>query len=234
MDRLQLVLLPGLLCDETVWQPQIAGLRDTAECRVADYGALDSIRDMAELVLRDAPERFALAGHSMGGRVALEVYRTAPERVSHLALFDTACTPRVPGEEKGRYALLEIARRDGMRAMGMQWLPPMLQPGRMDDAELVETILRMFERKSPAIQEAQITALLNRPDARDVVAGVRCPALLLTGEQDGWSPPAVHRAMSEAIPGSTLAVIPECGHMATMERPEAVTAAMRAWLMSKS
>ncbi|MES1257855.1 MAG: alpha/beta hydrolase [Acidobacteriota bacterium] len=232
-----LVLLPGFLCDRTVWEPQIAALSEIAECSCPDYGTLDSLEVMADLVLRNAPPRFALAGHSMGGRVALEVYRRAPERVLRLGLFDTACGAREPGiageqEAAGRWALHEVARREGMRAMALRWLPPMLHPESRKDADLVESILQMFERGSPAIQEAQVNALLRRPAAEAVVASVRCPTLLLTGEQDTWSPPAVHAAMAAAIPGSTLVVIPECGHMAMLERPAAVTAAMRAWLLS--
>jgi pimeloyl-ACP methyl ester carboxylesterase len=231
-----LVLLPGLLCDVEVWQDQIAALSDIATCSCLDWGSLNSIAAMAELVLRTAPERFAMAGHSMGGRVAFQVYRMAPDRVTRIALLNTAVGPRPPGaageeEERKRYALLHVARTDGMRAMAMQWLPPMMHPDRMSDTALVESIVTMIERKSPDIFEAQIQALLGRPDASPVLGQIRCPALFLSGREDGWSPPARHADMAAAIPGSKLAIIPDSGHMSTMERPAAVSQAMRDWLM---
>ena len=230
-----LVLLPGLLCDEEVWRGQIGALSDLAACTCLDWESLDSIVAMAELVLRTAPEQFALAGHSMGGRVALQVYRTAPHRVTRIALLNTAVGPRPPGaageeEERKRRALLNVARTEGMRAMAMQWLPPMMHPDRMADTALVETIVAMVDRKTPDIFEAQIRALLGRPDAAPVLGQIRCPALLLSGREDGWSPPARHADMAAAIPGSKLAIIPHSGHMSTMEQPAAVAGAMRDWL----
>src|SRR5579885_611408 len=117
-----LVLLPGFLCDRAVWQPQMEALSDIAEPTCADYGMLDSIPAMAESVLRHAPERFSVAGHSMGGRVAFEVFRQAPERVERIALLNTGAAARSAGvtgqeEEQRRRGLLAIARTQGMRAM---------------------------------------------------------------------------------------------------------------------
>jgi pimeloyl-ACP methyl ester carboxylesterase len=234
-ERTSLVLLPGFLCDPTVWEPQIAALADAAECTVLDWGTLGSIQAMAEEVLRVAPKRFALAGHSMGGRVAFQVYRMAPHRVQRIALLNTGADARAEGEagveeERRRRILLDLARTQGMRAMTMQWLAGMLPPYRMADAELVEAITRMFESKTPDLFEIQMQALLARPNAVPVLAEIRCPALVLTGQDDGWSTPARHREMAAAIPGSQLVLIPQCGHMSTMERPAEVSAAMRAWL----
>jgi pimeloyl-ACP methyl ester carboxylesterase len=232
-----LVLLPGLLCDEAVWQGQIDALRDVAACVSMDWGRLDSIPAMAERVLRLAPERFSLAGHSMGGRVAFQVVRLAPQRVARLALFNTGADAKPPGaageqEERKRRALLQIAQEQGMRAMALAWLPPMMQPGRMSDAALVEAIVSMIARKTPEIYEAQMLALLGRPDATPLLPKIACPTLLLTGREDGWSPPARHHEMAAAIPNSRVVIIPDSGHMAPMEQPLAVAAAMRDWLQS--
>jgi pimeloyl-ACP methyl ester carboxylesterase len=232
-----LVLLPGLLCDEAVWQGQIEALRDVADCVCMDWGGLDSILAMAERVLRMAPERFALAGHSMGGRVAFQVMRLAPQRVVRLALFNTGADAKPPGaagdaEERKRWALLEIAKERGMRAMALEWLPGMMKPGRMADAALVEAIVSMIARKTPEIYEAQMLALLGRPDATPVLATIGCPTLLLTGREDSWSPPARHEAMAAAIPNSRVVIVPDSGHMAPMEQPAAVAAAMCDWLWS--
>jgi pimeloyl-ACP methyl ester carboxylesterase len=230
-----LVLLPGLMCDSAAWTHQIAALSDIAECTVMDWGTLDSLTGMAEQVLEMASPRFALAGHSMGGRVAMEVYRRAPERVTHIALFDTNYVPLAPGEAgekeaRGRRELLDLARSQGMRVMSRKWLEGMIPPYRQTDAALVEEIIAMFERKSPDLFERQMRALLNRPDAGPVLGQIRCPALVLTGMDDAWSPPRKHQEMAAMIPGATLVLVEKCGHMSTMERPDEVSRAMLEWL----
>jgi pimeloyl-ACP methyl ester carboxylesterase len=190
----------------------------------------NSIVAMAEAVLRWAPPTFALAGHSMGGRVAFQVYRLAPERVTRIAVFNTGSDARSESEEPGRRKLLSIARSQGMRAMAVEWLKGMLPPYRQNDTPLVEEIIAMFERKSPDLFEIQMLALLGRPNATPLLAGIQCPALVLTGRDDAWSPPARHLDMAQWIPKSELVLVPKCGHMSTMERPDEVTAAMRRWL----
>jgi pimeloyl-ACP methyl ester carboxylesterase len=224
-----------LICDQTVWQRQMDALSDVADCICADYGGLDSLPAMAEAVLRTAPERFSVAGHSMGGRVALEIYRLAPNRVARIALFDTGYLPLASGrageeESRKRGELVTLAQSQGIRAMVAQWLPPMIHPRRVDDTALVNSIIAMMSRKTPAVFAAQEHALLSRPDASPVLEQIRCPALLLCGREDGWSGPAQHAAMSEKIKGSRLVIVPDCGHMSTMEQPAAVSAALREWL----
>lgn len=235
MSRAVLVLVPGLLCDAAVWERQRAALAADADIRVADHGTLDSLASMAARVLDSVPGRFAVAGHSMGGRVAFEIQRQAPERVAGLALLDTACAALAPGaageqERHARLALLALARRDGMRAMAREWVRGMVHPQRLEDAALIDPILDMFERKTPDIFAAQIHALLARPDARGLLGAIRCPTLVLCGAQDAWALPQGHRDMAAAIADSTFAEIPGCGHMAPMEKPAEVNVALAAWL----
>jgi pimeloyl-ACP methyl ester carboxylesterase len=235
--RHPLVLIPGLLCDASVWPHQRAALADIADVRISDHGLLDSLPAMARAIIANAPARFAIAGHSMGGRIAFEVWRAAPDRVSGIALMDTGHHPLALGaagerEVAGRFALLETARRDGMRAMATEWVQGMVHPKRLTDRALVESILDMFEAKTPEIYAAQTRALIDRPDATPVMRTIRCPTLVLCGHEDSWSPVQRHLEMVAAIPGSTFVDIPECGHMCTMERPEAVSAAMRTWFLS--
>jgi len=230
-----LILLPGLVCDAAVWAPQVNALSDRMNCHVVDYGLRDSLTDMAQLVLDTAPaETFALAGHSMGGRVALEVMRLVPQRVHHLALLDTGTHPLAAGdagvkERAGRMALLQTAERKGMRAMAEQWARPMVHPSR-HTTPLFEAVLAMLERSSPEHYAAQINALLNRPDAAPVLSGIVCPTLVLTGREDLWSPPEQHERMAALIKGSQLCIVEQCGHMSTLEQPEAVNTAFQHWL----
>lgn len=235
MTKPILLLLPGLLCDEVVWASQCRDLAHAVDCRVASYGALNSIEAMAAHVLEKAPSgRFSIAGHSMGGRVALEVLRSAPHRVERLALLDTGFQSLAAGaagatEREGRLALLSQSRTQGMRAMGQQWARGMVHPERLG-TPVFQEILDMIERGTPDIFEAQIHALLNRPDASALLPRIACPTLLVCGRQDAWSPLARHEQMLAAIPDAGLVVVEDSGHMSTMERPEAVTDALAGWL----
>jgi len=232
---LPLLLLPGLMCDRAVWRDTVAALAGSPDAIVPDYGEADTLGAMAERVLAGAPARFAVAGHSMGGRVVLEIFRSAPERVAGLALLDTNYTPRAAGaagarEERERLALLEIARRSGTRAMAKTWVRGMVHPGRLAEPGLIGAILDMFARKSADVFAAQIRALLARPDATALLGTLRCPALVLCGREDDWAPVVRHEEMAAMIPGSELVVVERCGHMAPMERPRAVADAVARWL----
>lgn len=229
-----LLLLPGLLCDRAAWAVTAARLPQR-DCRVPSWGMLDTIEAMAEHVLATVAEpRFALAGHSMGGRIALEVARRAPQRVTHLALLDTGYQALPQGEaaEKeraGRMALLARAQTEGMRAMGAVWATGMVHPDQLGTA-LFDSILDMIERSNPRQFAAQIHALLGRPEATPQLGRIACPTLVLCGRQDDWSPLARHEEMARMIPGAVLEVIEDSGHMSTMERPQAVADALSRWL----
>lgn len=235
MTRPTLVLLPGLMCDRAAWAAQIDALSDRFECIVPHYGELDSLGAMADRVLREAPSGpLAVAGHSMGGRIAFEMWARSPQRIARLALLDTSYHPLPPGEDgererAGRMALLEIARTRGLRAMAREWTRGMVHPSRLA-TPLFDAVLDMFERGSVAAFAAQIEALLARRDATELLATISVPTLVLCGRDDGWSPPSRHEFMHAHIAGSTLEVIADCGHMSTMERPEFVNRALAAWL----
>ena len=232
---MDVVLLPGLMCDAAVWAPVLPRLETIPPCRIPDYGSAKSLPEMAARVLADAPPTFALAGHSMGGRVALEMARSAPARIERLALLDTGFRALPPGsagddETAGRRALLATARERGVRAMAREWVRPMVHPARRDDEALVGPILDMFARHSTYDFAAQIDALLARPDATAVLRSLACPTLVLCGREDGWAPPRQHAEMAALVRGACLAVVEGCGHMAPMERPHEVADAMLAWL----
>jgi pimeloyl-ACP methyl ester carboxylesterase len=223
-------LLPGLLCDAYVWREQEVAFNASHEVHLADFRGFSSITEMARSVLEQSDVPFALAGHSMGGRVAMEMVRLAPQRVSRLMLLDTGYKPSAPGEEEKRMALVELARREGMAALAAVWLPPMVHPERMNDPTLMDPLVQMVCRADPDTFEGQQRALLDRPDAGPGLGDIRCPTWLVCGSDDGWSPLAQHREIQALIAGSEMTVIEGSGHMTTVERPQAVTAAMRRWL----
>jgi pimeloyl-ACP methyl ester carboxylesterase len=234
----RLVLVPGLMCDSTVWRDAMVELAPSVMTWVANVHDLDRIETMAQALLAGAPtEPFALAGHSLGGRVALEVLRQAPQRVERLALLDTGWEARPPGlageeERDRRYNLVALARREGMSAVARRWLPGMLHPRWLGSA-LERELTAMVERCSPEAFAAQTEALLNRPDAGALLGAVACPTLVLCGRDDAWSPLARHEELARRIPGAKLVVVDDCGHMSSVEQPAAVTAALVEWLGHK-
>jgi pimeloyl-ACP methyl ester carboxylesterase len=224
-----LLLVSGLLCDETVWADLPERLADVADVRILSFSGFSSIAAMAEHVLTVAPERFALAGHSMGGRVALEVVRAARSRIVGLALLNTGVHTVRDGEPQSRGRLLRLAYEKGMSALAAEWLPPMMAGGARS-AELMPRLTAMIERSTPDVYAGQVNALLNRPDALPVLPTIAVPTLLLSGSEDTWSPVSQHETMRRRIPHATLFEIHGAGHMAPFERPDAVAVALREWL----
>ncbi|MFM8990707.1 MAG: alpha/beta fold hydrolase [Alphaproteobacteria bacterium] len=230
MTRTPLVLLPGLLCDAALWAPQVAALSGIAEPRVADLTRDDDIGAMAARVLAEAPPRFALAGLSMGGYVSFEVMRRAPERVTHLALLDTSARPDTPERAQVRRDFIALARSGGFRGLTPRLLPQWVHASCMSDPAFVEAVTSMTLRVGRDAFIRQQTAILGRPDSRPGLSRIRVPTLVLCGRQDQATPVEVAREIAADIEGARLVVVEECGHLATLERPAEVTAAMRAWL----
>lgn len=225
-----LLLLPGLICDARIWAPQAEALRSVRDVHAINgYGEAASISAMADYVLETAPERFALAGHSMGGRVALEIYRRAPERVERLALVSTGIHPVKPNEPEGRYKLLARGKEEGMDALIDGWLPPMVWAPNRTPA-LMDHLTRMCADMGLDTFERQMHALLERPEVESLMSSIACPTLVCTGAQDEWANAAQHEAIAEAIHGARLVIVPEAGHMLPVERAEAMTAALASWL----
>ncbi|HMD73283.1 MAG TPA: alpha/beta fold hydrolase [Steroidobacteraceae bacterium] len=229
-ERQPLLLLSGLICDETIWAEIVPRLAAIADLRIYSFPGFDSIETMARHVLATAPPHFALAGHSMGGRVALEILRAEPARVRRLALLNTGARAAEESEARTRRRLVAIAREQGMTALAAQWLPPMMAAPQARVDAVTPRLTRMAERATPESFAAQVKALLERPDHLEMLPTIRVPTLLLSGAEDNWSPLAQHAEMHERIPRSTLVAIPEAGHMAPVEQPAAVAAALEAWL----
>ncbi len=223
-----LMLLPGLICDASIYAPQSAAFRDSQA--VDGYGLRNSLEAMAQHVLETAPESFDLLGHSMGARVALEIVRAAPARVRRLALVSTGTNALQPGEVRKRFDLRRIGREQGMEALVDAWLPPMIAPANRAKADIMDPLRAMCLRAGLKTFEAQIDALLARNEAESLLPTISCPTLVMTGSEDGWSPPAQHEAMAAALPNSELVIVEGAGHMIQLEAPDAVNDAIARWL----
>jgi len=215
-----IVLIPGLLCDETVWKPLLTKLRGAVS--VADLSSQDSLTQMAEDLLRDHPGELIVAGHSMGARVAMEMARLAPERITRLALLDTGIHPLKAGEKAKRDEIVEFAHANGMKALAERWLPGMVHAPNRENQTLMQSLTDMVLAKDPDLHQRQITALVNRVDASAYLASISCPVLLMVGEQDQWSPIAQHEDMLRLLPNARLEIIADAGHFAPVEQPEKV------------
>lgn len=227
--RQDLVLLPGLACDARLYAAQTASLADLAAPLVPNLDAA-SMAEMAEAVLDAAPKRFALAGLSMGGYVAMEIVRRAPSRVTRLALISTTARPDAPEQTAMRRELIELARGDRFGLVMPRLLPKLISAHRRDDAALKRLVIEMADAVGAEAFARQQTAILSRPDSRDDLGRVAVPTAIVCGDADELTPPDRHREMAALVGGATLTVIPGAGHLATLEAPEAVTAALRAWL----
>jgi len=226
-----LIFLPGLLCDWALWEPQVEALADIAEASVADLTRDDSLPLMAERVLADAPERFALAGLSMGGYLAQEIMRRQPERVTRLALLDTSARADTLERKAQRRGLIELALKGEFKGITPRMLPQWLHPDHLDDRLLTATILEMAQRVGREAYLRQMTAIMARPDGRKDLPRVRVPTLVLCGREDLSTPLSLHQEIAALIADAALVVVERCGHLSTLEQPDKVSAAMRHWLL---
>lgn len=225
-----IVLIPGLMNDAWVWRQQIPDLSRLGPVVVARNDEQDTLAGMARDIVGSANGPLAVAGHSMGGRVALEVARAAPDRVTRLALLATGAGAAAPTEAASRMELVELARTKGMDAMIEVWLPPMLAPDVPHGGQVWNGIADMMKRVGPDILERQQRALINRSDANDVLDRLDVPVALIAGEFDAWSTPDQHRQMAARAKHPVLTVVQGSGHMIPVEQPDALTAALMDWL----
>lgn len=227
-----LILVPGLLCDYALWQPQVDALSADFEILIPDTTQHETMPEIAEAVLRAAPSaRFALAGLSMGGYVAMEIMRQSPHRVTRLALLDTRARPDTAEETARRLELMRLAQTaKSFTPVTRRMLPLLVHPSRVKDAPLVRTVREMAERTGVEGYVRQQKAIMSRADSRFDLRKVRAPTLLLCGRQDAITSLDMHEEMASIIPGAKLVVIEDCGHLSTLERPDEVNAVLRDWL----
>jgi len=229
-NSLPTVLVPGLNCSARLYSDQIPALWQFGLVTVADHRSDDSMAAIARRVLAAAPPRFALAGLSMGGYVAFEILRQAPERVAKLALLDTGAGAEVPERTAQRQPLVQLAEQGRFAEITGDQFPLLVYRKRHGDAALRAIVRTMNEETGPEAYCRQQRAIIGRPDSRPGLAAIACPTLVLVGDDDQLTPPVLAREMAAGIPGARLVVVPECGHLSTLERPQAVTAALVDWM----
>lgn len=212
------ILIPGLICDAFVWEPLVKRLEGVV--RVADLSTQDDLTVMAKDCLAMAEGQLTLAGHSMGGRVAMEMARLAPERIERMILLDTGIHPLKEGELEKRNEIVRLAHENGMQALADRWLPGMVFEHNRKNKALMDGLREMVLRCDPDMHERQIRALINRPDASAYLQQISCPVMLVVGREDLWSPVSQHEEMLTLLPNAKLEIIEDAGHFAPVEKPD--------------
>ncbi len=229
-DKTTLILLPGQLCDEALWDSQVRALSDIAHVVVADLTLDDSVGAMAERVLTGAPARFAVCGLSLGGYVAFEVMRRAPDRVTYLGLMNTSARPDEVHQAELRQRRVTAARIGTFKGVTPHFLPSIVSPANAANPAIADVVLAMTERVGRVAFERQQMAAITRPDCRDLLPAIAVPTLVIGGREDRVTPPALQEEIAAGIPSAQLMILENCGHLAPLEQAETVTQAMRRWL----
>lgn len=226
-----LVLVPGLSCNAELYAPQWPALADGRPILVADHARDDTLSAIVQRLLAAAPPRFALCGLSMGGYVAFEVLRQAPERVTRLALLDTSAKPATPETNIPREQMIALAEKGAFDNVTTLLWQRLVAPARLTDEPLRLLVRRMADEVGAEGFVRQQKAIMRRPDSRPVLTGLSIPALVLVGQEDDITPVAEAREMAGLVGGAVrLAIVPGCGHLSTLEAPEDVTAELLRWL----
>ena len=229
-EPLPIVLIPGLLASARMYAAQIPQLWRAGPVLIADHTRDDSMSGIARRILGVAPARFALVGLSMGGYIAFELLRQAPERIAKVALLDTSARADAPEQTAMRRAQMTLASQGRLAEVVEQQFPRLVQRARRADVELRQLFDLMAQEVGAAGFIRQQTAILGRADSRATLGSIRCPALVLVGEGDELTPPELAAEIAAGIPGARLTTVPQCGHMSTLEQPDEVTRALLEWL----
>jgi len=230
MESLPVVLIPGLLASAQLYVPQLATLWPAGPVMIAAHTRDDSMAGIARRILAEAPPRFALVGLSMGGYIAFEILRQARARVARLALLDTQARADSDEARAARRAQMDLARTVGLTPVVDALIPRLVHPARTGERALRALIHEMAAEVGRDGYLNQQNANIGRPDSRAELAHIRCPTLVVVGADDVLTPPELAREMAAGIADSRLVVIPECGHLSTLERPQTVSEALRGWL----
>ena len=231
-NSMPILLVPGLVSSPRIYAPVVPALWQFGPVTVANHIRDDHMALIARRILAEAPPRFALAGHSMGGYIAFEIMRQAPERVAKLALLNTQARSDTPEATTRRRTMMARARGGEYRAMLDELFPGFVHPSRREDATLRQLVYDMGEDVGAEAFVRQQEAIISRPDSRPVLATIKCPTLVLSGDEDNTIPNALSVEMGDNIHNAKLVILPNCGHLPQVEQPEATAKALVEWLRS--
>ena len=231
-DNLPTVLVPGLNCSARLYAEQVPALWQFGPVTVADHTRDDSMVAIASRILAAAPPRFALAGLSMGGYIALEIVRLAPQRVVKLALLDTSSHAETAEQTERRRPVIDLAQASRFAEVSELQFPIFVHRARYGDEALKNLVRTMAAETGPQAFLRQLRAIISRQDARAGLSAITCPTLVLVGDGDELTPPALSQEIAGAISSARLVVVPDCGHLSTLERPGAVNKALVEWMQS--
>jgi pimeloyl-ACP methyl ester carboxylesterase len=226
----QLIFLPGLAGDEVMWRAQLEGLHSWRPLVSDTHMHHESIPDMAAALLALNRGRVVLCGASMGGMVAMEAARQAPHRIAGLALLGTTARPESPEMRQLREDAIVLFEQGRVREVIEPNVGFAFHPEQGSDPALVQAYLEFVLRAGAQQLVRQNRAVIERPDARLHLPQLACPTLVMCGDSDQLTPPEHSREIAALVPGATLEMVPRCGHMLTMEKPEIVTAEIARWL----
>ena len=225
-----LLLLPGMMCDARLFQAQIAAFSSERPVMVMPMTGHDTIEGLAQDVLDHSPPRFALAGLSMGGILAMEIIRRAPERVTRLALLDTNPKAELPEVQARRQPQIARAKQGRLRDVMVEEMKPNYLVDGPHRAAILDLCLQMAQDLGPDVFISQSKALASRPDQQDALRSVDVPTLVLCGRADTLCPIGRHELMRDLIPDASLVIIENAGHLPVLEQPEKTNEALKAWL----
>jgi pimeloyl-ACP methyl ester carboxylesterase len=228
-NSMPILLVPGLVSSPRIYAPVVPALWQFGPVTVANHIRDDHMALIARRILAEAP-LFALAGHSMGGYIAFEIMRQAPERVAKLALLNTQARPDTPEATARRRSMMARAKGGEYRAVLDELFPGFVHPSRREDADLRQLVYDMGEDVGPEAFVRQQQAVLSRPDSRPALAWIKCPTLVLTGDEDNTIPNSLSVEMAGGIHGAKLVILANCGHLPQPEQPQATADALVEWL----
>jgi pimeloyl-ACP methyl ester carboxylesterase len=229
-ESLPIVLVPGLNCSARLYAEQMPALWGFGPVTIADHRRDDSVAAIATRILATAPPRFALVGLSMGGYIAFAIARQAPERVTRLALLDTSARPDTSEQSERRRGMIALAESGRFAEVTDLLFPVFVHRNRQGDETLRAIVRAMAEETGPQAFVRQQRAIMTRPDCRPLLASIRCPTLVLVGDGDQLTPPALSEEIAAGVAGARFVRVPDCGHLSTLERPQAVNQALVEWL----
>jgi pimeloyl-ACP methyl ester carboxylesterase len=231
-NTMPILLVPGVVCSPRIFSPVVPALWRFGPVTVANHIRDDNMGAIARRILAEAPPRFALAGHSMGGYIAFEILRQAPERVAKLALMNTQARPDTPEATTRRRGLIARAQGGDYRSVLEELFSGFVHPSRLGDASLRQLVYDMGDDVGPEAFVRQQTAVMSRPDSRPSLAWIKCPTLVLTGDEDNSVPNSQSVEMANGIPGAKLVILPDCGHLPQLELPQATADVLVEWMRS--